>query len=152
MSRTNNLHHISIVTLTIGASDYECGKISSPLISPLQDQWNHTELRRSTSATTLTINPRVRGPCRKCRQGVVPADEEGARRKRTLIGNGHEWTRRWWRWSSRREEARCMKRRCFSQQNGGGFCYFILFPFFFFSPQCLGLNQQGKTGETLQAK
>lgn len=47
------------------------------------------------------------------------------------------------------QQVGCMKRSRFSQQSHDEFCFSYLFIYFFW---CLGLNQQGKTGETLQAK
>lgn len=60
------------------------GKSSSLHFRVSQHQWKYiTEKRQSTPASTLTINHRVRGPCR-VREKLVLADEKGAWRRRTL--------------------------------------------------------------------
>lgn len=60
------------------------GKSSSLHSRVSGHQWKYiTERRQASSASTLTINLRVRGPCRVCEK-LVLADEKGAWRKRTL--------------------------------------------------------------------
>lgn len=65
------------------------GKSSSPLSKMSGHPWKYiTERKRSTTASTLTINLRLRGPCRICGRGgekkLVLTDEKGTWHKRTL--------------------------------------------------------------------
>lgn len=115
--------------------------------------WKYiTQRRQSTLATMLTINLRVRGPCRKCGRGegekkVVLADEKGAWRKRTLhlkrasVNTEIEKMEQRERGEGRYEWEQFVSAELCSLRGWR-------IPFF----SMTGLKQRGETGETTQAK
>lgn len=115
--------------------------------------WKYiTQRRQSTLATMLTINLRVRRPCRKCGGGggkkkVVLADEKGAWRKRTL----HlKWASVNTEIEKMEQQERGERRYEWEQFVSAELCSLRGWRIPFIS--MTGLKQRGETGETPQAK